>query len=247
VLYDSPNPVERGPIAREDLMDLPLNQENQENQEEIRIFNEAGFEVPRWNPNFRVGTIPFGALIDFKRIQEMFQAPRDDDDDHSGTRKAGFQVYPQAGLLSCGHVVAQGLMFPFTDYLARLNRWLGRNEEEQEDDNMEDEDWKRNDEPAVRGIASQMYNSIMHNTRGNSSQQHGVVSGNVTAALAGYWTQNTPHATKAANFALKCDNQLPHEEYLAKIINRPLSRDLRVENVFSITMSAVHPSKRAGR
>ncbi len=66
----------------------------------------------------------------------------------------------------------------------------------------EDEDWRSNNKP-----------SMMHNTHGNSFQQHGVVLGNVTAAMAGYWTWSTPHATKAADIALKCDNQLSHQEY----------------------------------
>jgi hypothetical protein len=225
-----------------ELANLPLYQD-QENQEELRIFNDLGFQVPRLLPNFLVGTIPFGALVDFSGIQEMFEGQADGDDDG---RRTMFQVYPQAGLLSCGHVVAQGLMYPFTKYLRKLNDLLVANDEDHQD-YIEEEDWSPNERPPLIGIASQMYNSMMHNTRGNSSQQHGVVLGNVTAALAGYWARGTPHATKAANIAAKCDNQLPHHEYLEKIKDRPLSRDLRVENVIGVSLSAIRPSKRTGR
>jgi hypothetical protein len=48
VLYDSPNPVERGPIAREDLMDLPLNQENQENQEALSAARSKCSTLQYW-------------------------------------------------------------------------------------------------------------------------------------------------------------------------------------------------------
>jgi hypothetical protein len=127
----------------------------------------------------------------------MFEQPAEDDDDEHGIHREKFQAYPQAGLVSCGHVVAQGLMYPIAGYVAKLNDWLGQNRE----DDQDEEERIRNDKPVIVGISSQMYNSMMHHTRGNSTQQPGIVLGNVTATLAGYWTRSTPHATKAADFA----------------------------------------------
>jgi hypothetical protein len=240
-LFNSPDPFERESISREELEDLPMLQEN---GEEIPIFNDAGFPIPRRNPAFQRSTLPLGGLIDFADIGQMFGPARDDDDDDAPSATK-FQVYPQAGLCSCGHVVAQGLMYPMTTFLNTLTEGLSQGYHENNNDmNV---DWERPDYPAVSGISSQIYNAVMHNTRGNSAQQHGVVLGNVTAALAGYWSRGTPKMGDAEALARKCDQQLPHEEYLLKITTRPLDRDLRVENVVGITMAAIHPTQRTGR
>ena len=234
-LYDSSDPFEREPITREELEDHPLHTEN---GDENRIFNEAGFAIPRRYPRILRSTKAFGGLVDFSDIHEMFGPPADVDDDDN-VQHTKYQVYPQAGLLSCGHIVAQGLMYPLAIFINKLQESLGLPDTEEMD-----VDWEGLNQPGVFGISSQMYNSVMHNTRGNSAQQHGVVLGNVTAALAGYWAQSN-HRAEA--FKDQCDAQLPHDEYLVKITQRPLSRDLRVENVIGITMSAIHPTRRTGR
>ncbi len=238
VLYDSPDPLQREAISREDFLELPLYDDNNEQQ---RVFNETGWEVPRRRARYLRSTIPFGCLVNLSRIHELFAPPADEDqvDGAVGTK---FQVYPQAGLVSCGHVVAQDLMYPYNTFLANLNESLSQSEAEGGDTLTIDSQI-----PAVVGIASQMYNSVMHQTRGNSTQHHGVVLGNVTAALAGYWARNTPLAPKAERFKRKCDVQLPHQEFLHKITGRPLSRDLRVENVIGISMSGIHPTNPARR
>ncbi len=240
VLYDSPDPYTREEITREALTELPMLHDN---EEERRIFNAAGFVVPRRVPRFTPETVPFGGLVDFTRIHEMY-APANDDDDGDVAQSTAFSVYPQAGLLTCGHVTAKGLMYPFHKFIEHLNQSL---KQSPEDDNNPNDDWITNDRPGVFGLASQMYNAMMHNTRGNSTQHHGVVLGNVTAALASYWTEKTPYGGKAQKFVRQCDKKLPHDEYIHKIRDRPISRDLRVENVIAITMSAIHPAKRTGR
>ena len=244
ILYDSPDPNNREPISRADYKELPMLHEN---EQVWRIFKEDGYEVARRVPRFLRNAIPLGVMIDFSKIHEMFGPPLnddddDDDDDDDGPRqRPAFNVFPQAGMLSCGHIASKGLMYPYHRFLDNLNKSLV-----QSDDNTVD-DWLPTNEPAVVGIGCQMYNSMMHNTRGNSTQHHGVVLGNVTAALAGHWAQSTPLTNTAQKFIRSCDKQLPHEEYLHKITDRPISRDLRVENVFGISMASIHPDKQTGR
>jgi hypothetical protein len=235
VLYDAADNFTRERIPRERFLELPLYNEN---NEPIRVFSEAGWEIPRRRARFLPTTLPFGCLLNFSRIHALFSPPPDQDEaDRGYTTK--YQVYPQAGLVTCGHVTANGLMTPYDDYLEYTNESLnhadGRDEETSSDDGVQTEG------PVVIGIASQMYNAVMHHTRGNSSQHHGVVLGNVTAALAGHWANNTPLAHKATEFMTKCDFQLPHEEFIHKIKDRPISRDLRVESIIGISMDAIHP------
>ena len=87
----------------------------------------------------------------------------------------------------------------------------------------------------------------MHNTRGQSCQQHSVVLGNVTAALAGHWAASTPLSTKVDRFLRSCDNMLPHDQYKHKVNDRPIYRDLRLENVYAINLDSHNPAKRTGR
>jgi len=234
VLYDHYNPHVRSPITREQLAELPLLDEN---DELIRVFDRDGWEVSRRDAVYLPTTEAFGGLVDLTRVHKLF-APADEDEDwEDGNIK--FQVYPQAGLVTAGHVVGQGLMHPYHNLVRSLNESLGQPNDE-DDEDMGDAQW--NEAPAVIGIACQMYNAVMHQTRGNSTQQHGVVLGNVTATLAGHFAQNTKDKAKANSFLRKCDVHLPHEEYVYKITGRRLSRDLRVENVIGISMSNVHPT-----
>jgi hypothetical protein len=190
-------------------------------------------------------TIPLSGLVDFKRIDKLFGPPDEEEDDDPATRTK-YQVYPQAALVTAGHVVGQGLMYPFQRLLRALNDSLSHGAPDEEEE-ADDDEWFRS--PTVIGMACQVYNSMMHNTRGNSTQHHGVVLGNVTGALVGDWAKNTgaKNATTANSFVRQCDVQLPHEEYVHKVTDRPLSRDLRVENVIGISMYNVHPRNLSGR
>jgi hypothetical protein len=209
-----------------------------EKNELIRVFSKTGLEIPRRRGRFLETTLLFGCLLNFSRMDALFSPPPDQDEaDRAHTTK--YHVYPQAGLVTCGHVTANGLMTPFDDYLANSNESLNR--ADSRDKETASEDGVHAEGPVMIGIASQMYNAVMHHTRGNSSQHHGVVLGNVTAALAGHWANNTPLATRATEFMTKCDFQLPHEEFVHKIKDRPISHDLRVENIIGILMDAIHP------
>jgi hypothetical protein len=243
-LYDSMDPYDREPITRADIDEYPVLDDN---GDERRLFTSEGYRVPRRVPRFLRDTLPFGALLDFSRIHEMFEASAADDNSiEDGTTP--FTVYPQAGLLSCGHIASKGLMFPYRTPIRTLNMSLrGDQRDEDMDMDIDDDNSVTEHRLPIKGISSQVYNSAMHNTRGSSTQHHGVVLGNVTAALASYWTENTSASHKAEAFTSKCDRQLPHEEYHHKITSRPISRDLRLENVYAITMSAIHPTKRNGR
>jgi hypothetical protein len=241
VYYDHHDPLIRGRVTEEQMAKL-VNDEERAN--DLRIFDSSGYEIPIRLPTFLRETRPFGGLIDFLSLHELFTAPIDDDDNEADAGCTPYAVYPQAGLLGCGHVVGKDLMFPFQRFVQELNRCLGcaPGEEDDEDDQMTGDHLL-----AVQGIGCQLYNSLMHHTRGNSTQQHGVVLGNVTAALAGYWAHNTPCSNKARRFLDKCDKRFPHEEYFRKITEREISRDLRLENVIGISMSAIHIDKRSGR
>jgi hypothetical protein len=235
VLYDHYNKQLRSPITREQLTELPLLDEN---DDLIRIFDQDGWEVSRRDAVHLPTTEAFAGLVDLTRVHKLF-APADEEEDWEAEGNTKFQVYPQAGLVTAGHVVGQGLMYSYHNVVRALNESL-RQPTDEDDENMGDAQW--NQASAVIGIACQMYNAVMHQTRGNSAQQHGVVLGNVTAALAGHFAQNPKNKAKANSFVRKCDVHLPHEEYVHKITGRPLSRDLRVENVIGICMSNVHPT-----
>jgi hypothetical protein len=238
LLYDSPDVRVREPITREEFLELPLYDTD---NELLRVFDAGGWEISRRRALYKRTTQPFGGLVDLRKIHELF-GPPSDEDEADGPLGTQFQAYPQAGLLSCGHVVAKGLLYPYNNFIGNLNDSLSQPEYVTEDDVSDD---GQNRVPAVQGIASQIYNAMMHHTRGNSTQHHGVVLGNVTAALAGHWARSTTSTRTAEKFARKCDLQLPHEEYVQKITGRPLSRDLRVENVIGITMSSIHPANPA--
>lgn len=243
VVYDNFDTLERQPITRDELDEFPLLDEN---EAERQIFDAEGFPIPRRLPRFRTSTVPLAGLIDFRHIYQVFGPSHDDDDDESADRHTKYQVYPQAALVTAGHLVAQGLMYGMATFLKTVRQSVGYDDNEEMDDDV-DMDWRNTTQPAVIGISSQMYNAVMHNTRGNSAQQHGVVLGDVTAALAGYWTRSMPGGDKVEKRIEECDRQLPHEMYLCKINGRPLCRDLRLENVIGITMAAIHPTKRTGR
>lgn len=243
VLYDNYDRHNREAITRQQLEELPILDATGAVR---RVFDINGYEVPRRIPRFLRHTLPLGGLVDFSRVHEMFCAPPDDNEEAEEHRPpSSFHVYPQAGLVSCGHVVANGLLYPFYSLLESINRDLT---EAPDNDIMPIvPEWVPRNQPVIAPVSCQMYNSVMHNTRGHSSQHHGVVLGNVTAALAGHWASSTPLAAKASRIQRMCDTKLPHEEYIRKITDRPLSRDLRVENVYAISMSSIHPAKCTGK
>jgi hypothetical protein len=223
------------------LEEMPLVTED---GHENPIYSEDGFQIQRRIARFSRNTNPHGVLLHFPPLQSLFLKEDDElfDEDPAYTE---YTVYPQAGLRSVGHFQAKGLMSPCYNLLHLVNRRLtdGRDN----DSDMSVDGWEDNNRPVICGIASQGYNAIMHHTRGRTAQHHDVQVGLITAALAGGWATSDKAKQQATRLARKCQHSLPHEAFAEKISNPNISRDLRLENVYSIDVNALHHHYRNGK
>ena len=227
----------REKLSLEDLEEL---------SEDARIFTEKGLEIPRVYHRFDGGEAqrkPCGVLIDLSSLHALFQP-----DDRLLYSRAGplpknVFPYPQAGLVTAGHLQADALISDFYPRLEAINLDILTNGEEdpQEELLMEDPKWP------VYGVSCQVYNAVMHHTRGIGSQHHDVVRGTVSGALGGQCTDETAFTKQAMDLRHACSAQMPHEAYKVKASNEAVCKDLRVENVYWVDFDQIAPENRTGR
>jgi hypothetical protein len=240
-IFNSPFPTSRQEILPDDLEHHSLTTED---GHENPLYSKDGFQIQRRIARFSTHTRPHGVLLHFPSLQSLFLNEDDElfDEDPAYTE---YTVYPQAGLKSVGHFQAKGLMSPCYKLLQHVNRRLtiGRDN----DSDMSVDGWEDTIRPAVCGIASQGYNAVMHHTRGRTAQHHDVQVGLITAALAGGWATSDKAKQRATKMIQKCQQSLPHEAFAEKIANPNISRDLRLENVYSIDINALRRHHRNGK
>lgn len=228
ILYDSVDPDTREEIHLDRLNDLPMLDET---GDQIHLYTEDGFRIQRRLAGFALDVHPHGVLLNLRDIGLLFKSEESD---------TPFSVFPQAGLVTVGHIQAEGLVTPYLPLLQKLNSKV----KVQDDDHMSDDDLDMPTCAPIVGIACQAYNALMHNTRGRTAQHHDAQRGLVTAALAGGYAKSDGNVRKARVLQSQCRNRLPHLEFKEKIANnndRPLDCSLRFENTFIIHMDQLNP------
>lgn len=99
---------------------------------------------------------------------------------------------------------------------------------------------------AVTGVDCQMYNAVMHRVRG-TAQSHDAQRGDVTAALAGTYSNGAAQSRKAKRMAELCNTRLPHENFSMLIDHPGLETSLRMEAVHRIDLTKLRDDRRHGR
>jgi hypothetical protein len=241
-MYTSTDPQTRQYLTLEDLANTDmLDDEGQE----IPLYCEKGYHIPRRIPRYSKHTPAHGMLLNLTTVKELFE-PNEYDNDGLEWDEVDdpitTYVYPQAGLKTAGHFQANGIMRPFKPFLAEVNESLQDVQREDDDTTLVD-GFKH----IVKGIASQGYNGVMHSTRGHSAQHHDAQLGIVTAALAGHWASGNTNTRVATEFQEKCSHQFPHQAFEEKLKNKNIVRDLRLENVFYVDVKQMSDNDQNGR
>ncbi|KAF8326750.1 hypothetical protein F5887DRAFT_1084263 [Amanita rubescens] len=229
VFYDSLDPDTREQILLDQLDDLPMLDEA---GGPIHIYTEDGFRIQRRLAGHNPDIHPHGVLLDLRDVGVLFKS------EDSATP---FTVYPQAGLVTAGHIQAEGLVAPYLPLLQQLNSKV---RVPLEDDYMDGDDTEIATDAPIIGISCQAYNAVMHNTRGRCAQHHDAQRGLVTAALAGGFARTNANTRTARILQSQCKNRLPHLEFKQKIANnndQPLDCSLRFENTFVVNMDRLNP------
>jgi hypothetical protein len=191
-LYDG---YDKGQRQEVDLEKLPLLDEE---GEEIWVYNERGFRVPRRNPMFSKKTGEAGVMVDLRKVHDLFnrdmleQADDDMSDDEFEDLPEPTRVtvygYPQAFLHDIGHIQANGVPDGIKDAIEQLNNSVGRVIRDRESDSEDEDSDAHSEDPIqacpISGISCQFYNAIMHRTRPRTNQ-HDAQLGTITNALAG--------------------------------------------------------------
>jgi hypothetical protein len=228
IFYDSPDPDTREQIHLNELNNLPMLDDT---GAQIHIYTEDGFRIQRRLAGFGPNVRPHGVLLNLRDVGLLFKSEESD---------TPFSVFPQAGLVTVGHIQAEGLVSPYAPLLQKLNSKVRVQDEEDHSNN--DSDLSTN--VPIIGIACQAYNALMHNTRGRTAQHHDAQRGLVTAALAGGYAKSDSNVRKARTLQNQCRTRLPHLEFKEKIANnndQPLDCSLRFENTFVIHMDQLNP------
>jgi hypothetical protein len=198
----------------------------------VHIYTEDGFRIQRRLAGHNPNVHPHGVLLDLRDVGVLFKS------EDSATP---FTVYPQAGLVTAGHIQADGLVAPYLPLLQELNSKV---RVPLDDNNMDADDPDMATDVPIIGISCQAYNAVMHNTRGRCAQHHDAQRGLVTAALAGGFARTISNTRTARILQTQCKNRLPHLEFKQKIANNndhPLDCSLRFENTFVIHMDRLNP------
>jgi hypothetical protein len=236
-IYDSVNTERRRVVSLDDLRELPLVDEE---DNEIPIYTEDGYTLPRRLAACDRNTPCHGVLVDLRNLRTLFPSNHEYDDlfdEEPQFRDTKYYVYPQAGLVTAGHFQADGLVHAFRPLLNDLNNEI------MGDMDMPDS----NASQPIVGVACQGYNAVMHATRGRSAQHHDAQKGLITSALAGGWACSNKTQQAAERLLTKCNRGYPHEDFRTKISRNGISRDLRLENVFTIDVQSLPDAMQDGR
>ena len=209
-----------------------------------RIFTGGGFEIPRYGPVFENNKrTPCGVLVDFKRLGSNFRPDTRLRFTRAGLDLSGCIPYPQAGLVTAGHLQAKCLLPEFYPLIEAINVGIlnASGEDVEEDLLVKDPRWP------VYGISCQIYNAAMHQIRGIGSQHHEVVRGMVSGALGGQCIPNTVASDRARKLRRSCVLELPHTAHEAKASSPDICKDLRLENVYWVDLDQVAEENRSGR
>ena len=214
--------------------------------EDARVFTANGYEIIRHAPVFHGERQPCGVLVDFENLRTLFESDTCLHHARAGPSSPCYYAYPQAGLVTAGHLQANSLVADFYPLIEEINkkvlgrRYMGDPEGLEKELHSEAPNWP------ICGISCQIYNAVMHHTRGIGSQHHEVTRGTVSAALGGGCVRKTAEMKKAKRLRFATAHGLPHEDYELKASNPAISKDLRLENVYWVDFDQVAEVDRNG-
>lgn len=234
-IWDGISENHRQRVSEDDLDDL---------DDDARIFTDKGLEILRYYPIFTDGRrVPYGVLVDFQNLNTLFDSDIHLTHGRAGPRSSKYSAYPQAGLVTAGYLQAASLISDFYPLVESINIDIlnAGTEDVEEDPFVEPGRWP------VYGVSCQIYNAVMHHTRGRGSQHHEVARGMVSGALGGLCNPETASSPKAETLRRTCTAQLPHNAYKIKTSNSEVCKDLRLENVYWADFDQIPEEHRNGR
>jgi hypothetical protein len=107
---------------------------------------------------------------------------------------------------------------------------------------------------ALKAIACQGYNEVMHRLRGQGRDEHDAQLGMITGALSGTYATNKATTTKHEKLMDQCEEELPHDRArrkLRKLDNHPedeeVDVDFRLENMYCVDIRRLRRESQNGR
>src|SRR5262245_3563451 len=223
--YDGYDPNNRASVDPKDL------EVRDDEGNEIPIYDEDGFRVPRRGPILAAHQPSWGVLADLTLIRSLFDdeiialdnEDSEDDDMESIEEVAPstrVDVYPQAGLRKLGHFKATDVPKGFKPILKKLNRQWAEN--------------RQMSTPIIRGISCQGYNHAQHCLSDRAGGIE-VLHGQLTAAMAGM--QGDAQSKWIREGLIR--KTIPFECVTFKLQKKDISRGFRVESVFSLNVQGL--------
>ena len=232
---DSENVEAQGPLFDEDGHPVQLDELElvDEYGNEINVYNEAGFRIPRRVPYHYDDEQPCALLADLKQVYKLFNMsvndgrganndPALDDDIDDLHDQVNIKVYPQALLRSYGYFQANAVPAGFHPLIRSVNQQLAYNAD--------------SEQPVLVGVACQGYNHVQHCLTGRSGGIE-VVHGQITAALAGTRVEDSIAKLKHKRVVAGISKYLPHDHIREKLRKPDITRGFRMEPVWQINCS----------
>lgn len=210
------------------------------NKRERPVYTEDGQRVALRLARLYPGRGQCAILVDLDNIRDMFDQPDGDDDmsdfESSPQPHTVVNAYRQGFLKSAGHIQANNVPHDLKLILNDINSIVAHDAAPQpNDEGSDDGQHVPHPMPALFGVDCQMYNTVMHHVRGTANT-HDAQCGDVTAALAGTYSEGATQRKTAKRLKDSCTTRLPHENYRLIIDHPDLDTSLRIENVFLIDL-----------
>jgi hypothetical protein len=232
-LYNSFDPNNRSVV---DLATLDLVDED---GNEINVYDEDGYRVPRRKPLHSRNTPSCGVLMDLTKVRHLFKtAPesfvRQDEetiDQDIPDKPLKINVYPQAFTRQFGHFQSNSVPDGFHHLFNTINRTLAAN--------------ANDDQPVIQPFGLQGYNHVQHNLTERSGRLE-VVQGRITSTLSGTRSKTASASRTFNKQKASLMSHLPHEHVEQKLSKQEISRGFRLEIVVTIDVSALRRSSQSG-
>jgi hypothetical protein len=155
--------------------------------------------------------------------------------------KLRYYIYPQALLKTHGHIQANRLVSSFDSVLTDVNRSIVIRNDHLRQDHLQ----YRDAPDPLTGVSFQAYNEAMHRIR-PLAKYHDVQLGLITSNLVGTYSRSEKSKSTAEQLFKRVKTKLPHDKFSDKINTDGLSRNLRLENVYTLDLFAMNPPMRTG-
>ena len=199
---------------------------------DAQVFTANRYEIIHHAPIFYGKQQPYRVLVDFKNLCILFELDTCLHHARAGPSSPCYYAYPQAGLVTARHLQANSLVTNFYPLIEEINKkvlgchYMGDLEGLKKELYLEAPNW------LIYGISCQIYNTVMHHTRGIGSQHHEMTRGTVSAVLDSGCIHKTAEIKKAKRLCFATAHRLPHKDYELKASNPAISKDLWLENIY---------------